>query len=278
MFGSRESPQQSAHAPRREARSRAARRATASSVRLRRSVRAHQREIAIPVGELAIDRDRVPRRRLAEEVEPERAPVERVDVVPASRRRSTRCARAAPAAGVVDPAEDVVRRHLGRHLAVDRVHHVEGAAERRSGSRSSQRTGGTGTSAAGEARHHLVLAPEVVLGEDEEVVRLEARDEALVRAAPPVAVLDVEEEGLVRDARLGRAERRDARARVRPAACGAARRPVPWRTRSRSRWRPSTAAARQRSAVRSAAAASATACLPWSSRAPMPKKPWIMPS
>ena len=242
---------------------------------LRRSLVAHQREVALPVGELAIDR--VARaiagspRKSSPSARQSSAWTRPSSRAPFHQMRARRVRRR-----VVDPAEDVVRRHLGRHLAVDRVHHVEGAAEHR-GIALEPAHRRHRDAAAGEARHHLVLPLEVVLGKDQEVARLEPRDEALVlrRAAPAGS----------------RRRRGTSRSRRPPSARGAT---TPrGRVAAGSRRRSQSASARadlievalaaehaRLSAARRAAPSPPRrrpAC-PGRAAAPMPKKPWIMPS
>src|SRR5207247_10203129 len=120
-------------------------------------------EVARPVGELAIDRI-APGPRAAEELEAERAPVERVDAgegleaappdacAPRGRRLEAE-------------AEALIRRHLRGQLSRDRIHDVEGLAEDArvflDPSDARHRHGGRG-----ETLPDLRLRGQVVLGED----------------------------------------------------------------------------------------------------------------
>ena len=135
---------------------------------------------------------------------------------------------------------------------------------------------GTRNAAAGETRHHLVLPLEVVLREDEEVARLEPRDQSLVLRRAARLVVDLEEEGLVRDARFGRAERRHLELAGAPAAGVAASRPAPADlieiALSAEHGGSAQRGAQRRRGLRDGL------LRPGPEAAPMPKKPWIMPS
>src|SRR5581483_10056154 len=136
---------------------------------------------------------------------------ERRDAVPPDGRATLR-------RRVEAEARLMIRRHLGRHLAGDRIHHVERTPE----------DGGVGLDPAdardghvgpGERGEDACLAGEVVARKDLEARGLEARDQPL---APPVAVPEREQERLVREPRRRLRHLRDrdvgADARVKPRA------------------------------------------------------------